>query len=664
MEPIRVLLVEDSEDDALLVLRALRKGGYEVSHRRVDTRPAMQSALNEAAWDIVLSDFDMPMFDGLQALECLNGFGGDLPFIMVSGKIGEETAAEVMRRGAKDFVGKHNLSRLVPAVRRELTDAESRRQRQEAESRLAVSEARYAAIFKGAEVGIWEEDFSDCVAALEGLRAQGVTDLGRHLQARPDLLQALAAKVRIIDVNPATLRMLGAQDRRQLQSRLSQVFLPASLETFRAELVAIWDGRDRFQAESVHKSLDGRTIDVLISMPIPADPDGFRHVPVSVLDISQRKRAEESLQRANRALRTLSASNHTLLRLSDEQRLLEEVCQTVVAVGGYRMAWVGRREEDGTVRPLASQGEAPGFLSAARTLWKPEPGCPVGQAIGSGRHRVVQAIATLTADTPWRAAALERGYQAAAVFPLRVVDSVFGALTIFSEHADGFDSQEIELLEELADDLAFGLEVLHVRREREQDRKQLEENLVKTIRMLSLAVEKRDPYTAGHQQRVAALASAIAKAMGFDADRAKGIYLGGLIHDIGKLYIPAEILSRPAQLSDVEFLLIQSHSLAGFEIMSGLDFPWPLAEMVRDHHERLDGSGYPNGLRGDAISIEARILAVADVVEAIASYRPYRPALGLDAALAEIEANAGPLYDPEVVAVCCGLFRDDGFTFQ
>jgi len=185
-----------------------------------------------------------------------------------------------------------------------------------------------------------------------------------------------------------------------------------------------------------------------------------------------------------------------------------------------------------------------------------------------------------------------------------------------------------------------------------------------TIQVMASAVEARDPYTAGHQIRSANLARVIATEMGLSHEKIEGIRVAGSIHDIGKLSIPSELLSKPKKLSDNEFRLIKDHAQNGYEILKDVESPWPLAEIVRQHHERMDGSGYPRNLKGDDILIEARILAVADVVEAMASHRPYRPGLGIDAALNEIEKNRGILYDDAVSDACLRLFREKGFKLE
>ncbi len=206
-------------------------------------------------------------------------------------------------------------------------------------------------------------------------------------------------------------------------------------------------------------------------------------------------------------------------------------------------------------------------------------------------------------------------------------------------------------------------EAHHARQEKDQLVRALRKAVEGTASALSQLVEQRDPYTAGHQRRVATLAAAIAETMGLTSEQVAGITIGALVHDLGKISVPVEILSKPSQLSAIELRLIQEHPATGYQILAPLDFPWPVAEMVRQHHERMDGSGYPRGLKGDEILLEARIIAVADAVEAASSNRPYRPARGLAHALDHIEGQSGLGYDAGVVQVCSMLFRHHGFAF-
>jgi putative nucleotidyltransferase with HDIG domain len=192
----------------------------------------------------------------------------------------------------------------------------------------------------------------------------------------------------------------------------------------------------------------------------------------------------------------------------------------------------------------------------------------------------------------------------------------------------------------------------------------LKKTLNDSINTMVKIVELRDPYTAGHQQKVADLATAIAGEMKLEETRIDHLRMAAVIHDIGKMYVPAEILSKPGRLSDGELAMIRIHARAGFDIVKDMDFPCSVAKVVLQHHERLDGSGYPNQLKSEDTLLEAKILAVADVIEAMAAHRPYRAALGIDKALDEISKNKGRLYDPDVVKACLELFKSGRFEFK
>lgn len=202
-----------------------------------------------------------------------------------------------------------------------------------------------------------------------------------------------------------------------------------------------------------------------------------------------------------------------------------------------------------------------------------------------------------------------------------------------------------------------------VQGELQQSLDQLKKIIGGTVMAIAKTVEKRDPYTFGHQQRVAELSRAIGREMGLAVDRIDGLYIASAMHDIGKVSLPAEILAKPCHLNSMEISLIQAHAQAGYDILKSVEFPWPVADIVLQHHERLDGSGYPQRLVGETILQEARIVGVADVVETMSSHRPYRPSLGIDSALEEISTKRGVLYDPEAVDACLALMREGRFEF-
>lgn len=185
-----------------------------------------------------------------------------------------------------------------------------------------------------------------------------------------------------------------------------------------------------------------------------------------------------------------------------------------------------------------------------------------------------------------------------------------------------------------------------------------------TVRAIAYTIETRDPYTAGHQRRVTKLACTIGEEMGLSKDQIEGLRMSGELHDIGKIHVPAEILSKPGQISEAEYTIIKTHPQVGYDILKTIEFPWPVARIVLQHHERIDGSGYPSGLKDKNILLEAKILAVADVIEAMATHRPYRPALSIEESLREISKNRGTLYDSKVVDICLRAFKEKKFKFE
>lgn len=243
---------------------------------------------------------------------------------------------------------------------------------------------------------------------------------------------------------------------------------------------------------------------------------------------------------------------------------------------------------------------------------------------------------------------------------MKIRGETTGVVQVQSKQRDAYSTDDVELLAGLANVAAIALANARLVQDVVAARDQLERTLFASVQSLARLAEMRDPYTAGHQRRVAELAAAVGREIGLDTQAVAGVRIAGLLHDIGKLAVPAEILSRPGALSKTEQALMRQHPQFAHDVLKTIESPWPIAEIVVQHHERLDGSGYPEGLSGDRILLEARILAVADVVEAMSSHRPYRPARGLDEALREIEQNQGRLYDSDVSVACLRLFREQG----
>jgi PAS domain S-box-containing protein/putative nucleotidyltransferase with HDIG domain len=455
-KPINVLIVEDSEDDAALLLHTLQSDGYDPVYEVVYTLEAMSEALDRQEWDLVISDYAMPRFSGLDAMNLLQEKDPDLSFILVTGQVGEEVAVDAMKIGANDYILKSNLARLIPAVERELRDTRARRKNRKNEQALRESRERYRLIVETANEGIWKINEED----------------------------------RTVFVNQNMAEMLGY------------------------------------------------AVDEIMGQT----PYAFMH--------------EEWGK--------VAAANIQRIRQGSREQLEHRY-----------------RRKDGT------------------DLWVIVSSSPV---FHGGRYA-----------------------------------GVFGMHTDITER-----KKSEEMLRE--------------------SHAKLEKTFEQTVESLSAIAEMKDPYTAGHQVRVAKLARAIASELGMSDEQVEAIRTASLLHDIGKIIVPPEILNKPGKLSALERSFVEVHAQASYEILKSIEFEFPIAEIILQHHERLDGTGYPRGLSGDSILKEARILTVADVVEAMASHRPYRPALPLETALEEIVSHRGTLYDAEAVDACLRLFADKGFT--
>ncbi len=450
IQPKRILIAEDLPTDAELCEREIRKVLSPAEFRRVETREGFVSALEGFRPDIVISDFKMPRFDGMTALSIALEMIPDTPFIIVTGSMNEDTAAECMKAGAWDYVIKEHIKRLGPAVVRAMEQEQVRREKKRYLEGLRDSEEKYRSLI---------ESTDDCVYLID-----------------KDMC--------FIHANRKYLERHGLTIDRLVGLEYGKCHPNERTGRFAAKLEQVI--RTRASITYEHTSgKDGRIFLRTMSPVLESEGGPIDKITVISKDITKRKMAEEKLKLA------------------------------------------------------------------------------------------------------------------------------FGAI----------------------------------------------------ISVITGMVEKRDPYTAGHQRRVAELAEAVAQEMGLTPEQADVIRTAGLIHDVGKIVIPAEILSKPSVLSDFERKLLQTHPSEGHDILKDADLPGSIARIVLEHHERMDGTGYPQGLKGDGILLESRIIAVADVIEAMASHRPYRPAHGIGKALAEIERGKGTQYDPDVVEACLRLFRDDRFKW-
>ena len=371
----------------------------------------------------------------------------------------------------------------------------------------------------------------------------------------------------------------------------------------------------------------------------------------------------EELEKRSWALSAFSEAAATLARADSTDLLIQEVCSAIANQGPYVLSWVGRAEDDShkTVRVVGAAGQAIAYIKDIVVSWSEDASTgkgPAGNCIRTNKPSVVVDSEIDAGFTFWRERAREFGIRSAIGCPIPdgVTGAPYGSLLVYSEVPNAFGDTEIQLFQSLANEIGFGLRSIERQHklddqihEKELTQERLASSLRATIEAMSKTMEWRDPYTAGHQKRVAMISMAIARQLGWNDERIQALYMAAMVHDIGKMAVPSEILTKPSRLTDLEMQLVQGHVEAGYQILKDIPFPWPIAEMVHQHHERLDGSGYPNKLVGEQICEEARVLAVADTIEAMATHRPYRPAKGLNAALEEIKAESGVKLDSKVV---------------
>jgi PAS domain S-box-containing protein/putative nucleotidyltransferase with HDIG domain len=574
---IRVLMIEQSEEDALHIVRELKKGGYKPVYERIKTVAAMKKALKNKKWDILLCEYKMPNFTVPSAITSLKEENIDIPVIVVTGAVGDKTAADCMRLGVKDYIMKGNLSRLCPAIGRELEDMEIREKKRLAEEELLASEEKYRLIFENAPLG------------LLSFNEKGV----------------------IIACNDNFVKIFGSS--REKLIGLNMLNLPDKniVSAVRRAL----KGSPGFY-EGEYSSVTAKKITPVRCLYAPMD-DGGGRIPggVGIIeDITEQKRAEEAQQKGEERYRSVV------------ENAQEGIFQTTPE-GKFKMA----NQAMATILGYDSPGELMKSVTDITRQIYVDP---------QNRSRIME---TLDLHNIIRKGEFQ--------FYRKDGSVIWASLKMQSvQDKDG----KVLYYEGIFEDITNRINSME----------KIKKAFGGTVKALASLAESRDSYTAGHQCRVAELAAAIAKEIRLFPEQIEGLNMAGIIHDIGKVSVPADILNKPRKLTVIEFDLVKTHVQSGYDIVKDIEFPWPVARMILEHHERINGSGYPNGLTGDDLLLESRIMAVADVVEAMASHRPYRAALGIDAALEEIAGKRGIIYDSVVVDACLRLFREQGYSLK
>jgi PAS domain S-box-containing protein/putative nucleotidyltransferase with HDIG domain len=611
-KPLRVLIIEDSEDDTLLLIRELKRGGYEVDFERVETAEEMQLALHQKNWDLILSDYSMPEFNAPQALELLKASGLDLPFIISSGTIGEETAVAALKAGANDFLVKGKFARLVPAIERELREAESRRERRRAEAQL-----RYQAYLLS--------NVNDAIMASD--ENYRVTFWN---QAAEDLYGWSAEE---------TIGKFGPD--------ITQTEFPqADADEMRRHIrdTGFWRG------EVTQVKKDGTRFHCEISSLLLRDEKGGITGYVSInRDITERKRAEEQAQLQIQRLKSLRAidiaiSSSFNLGLTLDILLDQVITQLNVDAASILLF-------DSIARGL-EYGASRGFRTTAIRGAKVRLGEGyAGKAILERRMIHIPNLMETADELPpaFRLMLQAEGFVDYYSVPLIVKGEVKGVLEIFQRATLAGGAEWLDFLETLAGQAAIAIEDSTLFENLQRSNQELFHAYDATIEGWSHALDLRDKETEGHTQRVTALTVELASKFGFTEEQLIHVRWGALLHDIGKMGVPDSILLKPDTLTDEEWEIMRRHPIFAFEMLSPIPYLKSSLDIPYCHHEKWDGTGYPRGLKGEVIPVAARLFAVVDVWDALRSDRPYRKSWSAEKTIEYIRSQAGSHFDPKAV---------------
>jgi len=692
-DPIRILYIEDDPGLARLVQKRLQRVGYVV-----DTASDGEEGITKYkgdSYDILFVDQSLPVYDGLEVIRILGSKGSLPPTIMITGTGNERVAVEAMKLGASDYivkdVGTGYLELLPSVIAKVLQQRTAHEEKQRAEEayravvdyslqglhilqrgREVFVNSAYAKMLGYAEEELlalspkqirnlvhpedqvvawgnyrdriekkpapqryefriirkdgavrWVETFTSRieyqgrpalqVAMIDITERKQTEDALRESEERfrqffenePEYCYMTSAEGIILDINNAALKTLGYKKGELVGKSLQTVFAPESLPKLE-QLIAQWKKTGSIKDQEVRiLAKNGTRRTVLLSTGAVRDEDGKILYGVSVQrDITEHKWVKEALQKTEEHLRIfVEGASDGCIYVDQDGIILfaNERMKGILAdphpEGKPLSAFYDEENQKILAQHLKARWEGKGTIYEIVLADAKER-----------RHNL------LVSGTPYRD---KQGVIQGAFGIYHDVTQERKAEKIISEHKEALKNS------------FFG-----------------------TAEALSKVIEDRDPYTSGHSAGVAGLVEAIARLMGFPEDELTGIYIAGILHDIGKMAVPVEILVKPGRLTDMEMSLIKMHPQAGYEILKGIDFPWPVAQATLQHHERMDGSGYPQGLRGDEIIQEARILAVADVVDAMTHHRPYRPAFSLQNAMQEIKEGRGSVYDSQVVDAC------------
>ena len=613
---LRILLIEDSDDDAQLLLRELRRIGYEVECQRVETAGEMRSALEHKEWDILICDYSLPHLNAPQALEILKSTGLDLPFIIISGTIGEESAISALKAGAHDFILKGKYARLGPAIERELREAGIRKDRSRAEQQLREKEKLLSEAQRIGHIGSWSYDI----------------ELGT--------LQFSDEMYRLLDVS-------ADQFKHSVDSFLNLVYSedrPAAEEW----IDQIKSGRmvRELDFRILHSNGELHYIQCRGALRME-DSDKQKRFYGTAQDITERKQAEIQIRQQLARLTALRIIDQAITSSFDMGFTLDIVLSQVITQLQVDAADILLLDPTGQMLEYrAIRGfHAPGIQMTRVNLTESLAGRVVTQRrsihvgnVGERNYNTSPVLLPAGEDFV--------GYYG---LPLITKGKVNGVLELFHRTPLFPYPEWTNFLETLAGQAAIAIDNASLFENLQRTNYELEKAYDATIEGWSHALDLRDRETEGHTLRVTEMALTLARLMNMEEENLIHMRRGGLLHDIGKLGVPDGILLKPGPLTEEEWIIMRKHPPFAYEWLAPIAYLRKAIEIPYCHHEKWDGSGYPRGLRGQAIPLTSRIFAVADVWDALTSDRPYRKAWSYEKALAYIRENSGSHFDPDVV---------------
>ncbi|MCJ7531490.1 MAG: PAS domain S-box protein [Anaerolineales bacterium] len=626
-KPLHVLIVEDSESDAAMVVHLLRKAGYDVHDQRVESADQMQAALEKQAWDVVISDYSLPQFDAPAALALLQQTGLDIPFIVVSGTIGEETAVTMMKTGTHDYFMKNKLARLAPAVEREIREAQMRQERKRGEEALRESEARYRAFTESAM----------------------------------DAIITANSKGNIVSWNRGAQQIFGYNTSEMFGQPLVRIMPVRYHDSYQGRM---WSTDDKGDPGFTGKTVelyglrkDGSEVPLELSHAEWETGQGKFFTSI-LRDITERKRVEGQVQRQIKrlvALRTIDTAITSGFDLRVTLGILLEQATTQLGVDTVDILLLNAHTQ--TLDYAAGRGYHSSALQNTHLrVGEGYAGCAALERHAVHVPNIIEAGGDLAHVPPLE----DEAFLAYYGVPLIAKGQVKGVLEILNRTPLDLDDEWMTFLEMLTNQAAITIDNLELFDRLQRSNIELVLAYDTTLEGWSQALDLRDKESENHSQRVTEMTLRLAQAMGLNGEELVHIRRGALLHDIGKLGIPDNILLKPDVLTQEERVVIQRHPVYAYEWLSPITYLRLALDIPYCHHENWDGSGYPRGLKGKAIPLAARIFAIVDVWDALHSDRTYRPAWPTEKVREHIRSLSGIDFDPQVVEAFFKVMQGDG----